>query len=705
MNNSDYGETSNTSQPMVSFTPMPMVSFKPTPMVTFLPTSSVDTDCNDKHNISSLHNKKNVKALLPPEQLLTTANVNELKENIKPDNQDIVDVDSERKESIIQQIQKSNKKQEIMVQEAQERVLAKASSLPIVQATIENTSYTYDGKYLYFDDEPVCNFSIILLEEIVVINANSLKRFSKYKVRIIVNMDMFDSTVMGEMLDQFNWVKKLTSGKAFIKDNDSYKLYIHYLLSSPINKSRFEFDRSGWIPINKKYYYVTDKGPLGLNRPDITTNDKKEFNYNPDKIRSNDVYRSILELMTGMCKNSEISVLLELFTHLGVMTTPFDQAGYPPKFVMGLIGETNSRKTSMAIALTQIFNRDKVHHPEISFFSTTGGIETRLQTYSDAILLVDDFIPANTARQQYDNINKLEFLVRAYGDHVSKVRMTDFGKSGLQESYPIRGCCLITGEYIEGICSSMTRMILLNIDKHQVNNQLLTYHQKNYNILTTHFYDFLSYIAENYNETIEFIQNRMQALRNLAATYFCTPRFAESYSHLQTMSEIFLGYGLKRGFITSNEYDYYICHFEHCIHKAISENDHEVIKKNVEIMFLLALKSSIDNGKLECITYNDPILRDRNYAYSDKDYIYIKLETAFMLAKNYWSSYGKYLPITTEDQLLQYLIPLGLILRKREGNNVRNTHKLPNRKKGDNTRYLYIIKSVMDEKLTDVLTL
>lgn len=73
-----------------------------------------------------------------------------------------------------------------------------------------------------------------------------------------------------------------------------------------------------------------------------------------------------------------------------------------------------------------------------------------------------------------------------------------------------------------------------------------------------------------------------------------------------------------------------------------------------------------------------------------------------MISKKYWTSYGKYLPITTEDQLLQFLIPLGVIVERLEGDKLRHTLKLPKRKAGDNTRYLHIIKSAMNEKLANV---
>ncbi|GAA4654476.1 hypothetical protein GCM10023142_16140 [Anaerocolumna aminovalerica] len=82
--------------------------------------------------------------------------------------------------------------------------------------------------------------------------------------------------------------------------------------------------------------------------------------------------------------------MLDLFIHLGVLTTLYNVAGLPLQFALGLIGETNSRKTSIAMSMTQIFNCNLSHTAEKNFTATKCGIEARLEKYSDVVLLVDD---------------------------------------------------------------------------------------------------------------------------------------------------------------------------------------------------------------------------------------------------------------------------------------------------------------------------
>lgn len=689
--------------PLVVFDPEPepMVVFHPTPLVMF--EDNLRCDYSDKKVLSSISisagalEEKDITASSNKTTIQPTQSSLEKSRIVNPDGS----VDD--KNSTSANLKEVIAKQAAAVKIAQHKIDEKAKALSDVKASIENTSFIYDGLYLMLGEAVVSNFTITIQEEIIMVNANSSKSFSKYKAKVTVGTNIFEDIIPGEEFDQFSWVKRVSSGKAFLLgDSADYKLYIQYLISSSKAKKTYLYDRSGWVPLYNKHYYVTSTGPIGMKGTSITTADGKTFDYESELIGKEEVYRHILNLMMNMCMDSEKSIVLELFTHLGVLTTPFEQAGFPPKFVMGLIGETNSRKTSMAIAVTQLFNRNSSQSPELSFSSTIGGIETMLQTYSDAVLLVDDLMPANTARQQYDNINKLEFLVRAYGDRVSKKRMTDFNRTGLQDSYPIRGTCLVTGEYAEGVTSSMTRMVIIYLDRKQVNNELLSFHQSNHKLLPTHFYDFLSYISGSYDDTIQYIRKRIPTLRLQARNYFNTPRFAESYSHLLTVSEIFLHYGLQRGFISTEEFNLYSQLFEEAIRKVIGNNDYDVAKKNIGVMFLIALKAYIDNGTLKCLGLDDAKVPGSDYVLVDDDHIYIKLNDAFLLSKKYWTSYGKYLPITTEDQLIQFLIPLGVIAERLEGDKLRHTLKLPRRKAGDNTRYLYIIKSAMNEKLANV---
>lgn len=585
---------------------------------------------------------------------------------------------------------------------AQQRVKEKAKALSATQTSIENTSFCYDGTYLMLDNDYICNFTIIIEEEIRLIDANSSQYFSRYKTKVTVNNNVFETTVNGVEFDQYLWVKKLTSGKAFIiGETSDYRSYIHYLISTSKAPITYRYNRSGWVIRNEKNYYITSAGPIGVKNNNITTTDGKVFNFIPEQIGKKEIFQCILELMLYICKDNEKSIVLELFTHLGVLTTLFEESGFPPKFVMGLIGETNSRKTSLAIAVTQLFNRDTLHTPELSFSSTIGGIETMLQTYSDAVLLVDDLMPTNTKSQQNDINNKLEFLVRAYGDRVSKRRMTDFSNNNAKSSYPIRGTCLITGEYVEGVTSSMTRMVNIYLDKKQVNNDILSFHQQNPNILSTHFYDFISYITDTYHETVQYIEQRIPALRLENSPYFNTSRYAESFAHLQTVSELFINYGVQRGFINNDESNYYLLIFEKAIRKVIKENDSDVSNKNIGIMFLVALNSALEDSSLKCFNLNEPRNSEKDFVLYDDYYIYIKPDLAFLVAKKYWSIYDRYLPITSSGQLIQYLLSLGVIVEKTEGNKKRHTLKLPKRKADDNTRYIYIIKSIMYEKLAE----
>ena len=259
----------------------------------------------------------------------------------------------------------------------------------------------------------------------------------------------------------------------------------------------------------------------------------------------------------------------------------------------------------------------------------------------------------------------------------------------------------MTGEFIDGIQSSMTRMITLNIDKNQVNNDILSYYQNNYKILPTHIYDFLDYIRCNYNNTVKYIKQRIPEIRKQASTYFHIPRYAKTFAQFVCVAEIFLSYALYHRFISDLEYTSYCKEFTDSIHRVILKNDFNVIVKNPATMFLMALQSSIDNGKIMCRPLSDAKQNMADCIYISDDFMYIKPDTALILAKMYWRDLDIHFPATSTDSLTQHLVSKEVIRREYEGTALRASLKLPGRSKNDNRRFYKIILSKMNEMLTE----
>ena len=126
---------------------------------------------------------------------------------------------------------------------------------------------------------------------------------------------------------------------------------------------------------------------------------------------------------------------------------------------------TNSRKTSLVLALAKIFGRNNLVADAEFATATNCGIEKVLGTYHDAPVIVDDFKPGATPMQQKALDGKLDELLRFYGNRVTKKRMTDFMPAGSKKYFPISGGCIITMEIVNGVQSSLSRMFLVELKR------------------------------------------------------------------------------------------------------------------------------------------------------------------------------------------------------------------------------------------------
>lgn len=215
-----------------------------------------------------------------------------------------------------------------------------------------------------------------------------------------------------------------------------------------------------------------------------------------------------------------------------------------------MIGITGSRKTSMCTAMAQLFNRERLK-VDAEFTSTACGIEQTLSKYGDAIVINDDFIVGETATEQVQTARKLQTLVRLCGNRGSKERMSFYLQDNKKTFFPIKGCCLLTGEQITGITSSISRMFITNIERDDVQNDLLAFYQENKWILPTYAYDFLQWCCYNYDKILEFIKSNYDKIRKLVKLKH--PRYAEMYATFCIVVEVFWWYACERWSLTLND--------------------------------------------------------------------------------------------------------------------------------------------------------
>ena len=392
--------------------------------------------------------------------------------------------------------------------------------------------------------------------------------------------------------------------------------------------------------------------------------------------------------MMEICGNLATSTELMLFTHAGVMTTLFELAGYPINFVMGVIGVTNSRKTSMALAITKIFDRERMV-VDAEFTATACGIEKTLGTYKDGVVIIDDFKPGVNRAQQYMLDQKLDQLVRYYGNRIAKKRMNDYQPDAEKKYFPINGVCVMTMEVVTGVTSSLSRMFLTEIGIDDVNNKKLSFYQQNAWILPTHIYDFLGWVTQHFEEAVVYISNAFPQFRD--SKTFEMPRYCEMYATIMTTTMITTRYASERRFWGKQESDNFIKLVEQIVTNELYSMALRIKSHDKGRVMIMALNDALISGKLSPVVLTSETAPKRFECYQNEEILFIQTRRLSQVVNQYCKEFGQSCEIINEDEAISLLQRLQ-VLEVAEQNGKRiSSRKLPVQR-GNALRYLYINK-------------
>lgn len=358
-------------------------------------------------------------------------------------------------------------------------VLPEADSTQI----ISDVGHTY--AYVNSEYKEMGNFLIRITEELrritEVVNAENRVESQQeqlfWKVDIQSKNHRYSAEIENNKIFSISsWIRNVTEGRCFV-EKGSQKLWDKYL-QDMIEDERFKkiiiYEAPGWKKCGKKWMFVTSEGVIG--HPKLLIFSKKGFSFMKQCPRKSEyeVINEFLGIRQIIAKKPENAVVLQHFAMIAVMTRIFQETDCPIKFSVTVVGKTNSRKTSSALIFTRLYNRKKGMVPEINFTSTEVAIYEAMSKYADAVLMVDDLTPPENAANAREQMKKAELIVRSYGDRVPRRRSKVYAKDkGVEEFSPILGVCLMTGEIWGGCKSSQSRVIKLEFDDDDVDNNVL----------------------------------------------------------------------------------------------------------------------------------------------------------------------------------------------------------------------------------------
>lgn len=310
--------------------------------------------------------------------------------------------------------------------------------------------------------------------------------------------------------------------------------------------------------------------------------------------------------------------------------------------------------------------------------------------YADAILIIDDLMPATNKNRQNQVDDKFDNISRASGDRTTKKRMTDFSPNSTKTEYPVRGCCAITGEQVHGVQSAESRTVVVKLQKNDVINEKLRFFQDNYQLLPTHLVDFIEFVAVHYDYIISFIHEKLPFYRQMLTVK--TPRLAEAFAVLMVTKDILFAYIRERGFMNESDLSMLNEHLFESVKTVILSNDRENAIKDPGLLCLTALSDAITTKTAHVV--NRHLYREKDdVILEDETCFFVRTETMYLIAKNFCAKYDTPIALVNPKAVIPALEPTGVLDFTKE-----RSRKLPDNS-FDSRRYLYIKKDVMKQIL------
>lgn len=403
-------------------------------------------------------------------------------------------------------------------------ILSNASGLPKNHFVFSNGLLFYDGvpktnfylkidaiEYIY-DNESYCVDRRISLTAFVFENGSEIP----HKLTSIARERLEDASI----IDKIPFAHHFCEKRAEL--SDFFYKYVNVVINSfrgPVYKV---FARPGWR--RELPDYITSDGAIA--HPELSV--RSDGNFHISDQFSGTLYTEYIRMCATIKAAGKMQVILG-YVLANFLHSVFEDAGFPIKHALFIVGPRGCKKTSIAQCFTQL--GDDRRTIRFNFQATESGIMFHLQHYADRVMLIDDLAPSMDMTDKRRKEKMLESILRLCGDSGERVVNTAFMKSGADQiDYKVRGGIVITGEYFYGTGSesSIARAVVVSLEKDSVDDALLSYYQNKPQIFESLIFRFLKFVGSNYCLIISIIRSEMEKCRRSANDFhFSNARYVD----------------------------------------------------------------------------------------------------------------------------------------------------------------------------------
>lgn len=424
----------------------------------------------------------------------------------------------------------------------------------------------------------ISNFTISSISKTIVIDANEEKsientfEFGNLDNKYKLVLPLKETLNLGPHIEQaypdcMIFVEQGRNAKEIFRRVVS-KLYSK--MASRRTSTIYSF--SGWSPLTEGCRIYLHGG-----RPDCRTEVKL-----PPENSATDV--EMIKKAMEISRVAEKSIIRPLVCYQieSFLSAPFEDAGFPNRHSLMMVGPTGSGKTSLARVIFAPFQPKRIH----SFRDTSASFRISVENARDNIFLLDDFLQEGHRSKITEMKEKLWSLVRAYSDSTFGAKYKN-SKENFETK--VRGGCVITAE--EEPTSEMESASLryIKVQFHEINWNFLTDYQTNPEIFSVFYASVIRFIESHYSDIVSFLKREFPLARAEYSKRLKKNRMADTAADLYLSSRVLSAFLKENGIWTEETANDWEAESKEIFARLVEENEKSSRARKPVTRFLMAL--------------------------------------------------------------------------------------------------------------------
>jgi hypothetical protein len=319
----------------------------------------------------------------------------------------------------------------------------------------------------------LCNFIAEIDEEITKTDGINYQKFFRISGRLETGQPLTEIDIPAENFEKMDWLTPSWGAAAYISVGTKHKEHVVTAIKTLSKPTKVEVaTHTGWIGNGKNFGFLSASGVI--NKDGLDKSVRADLNgvlgdYSlPDPNLKHDYdLNDVLNLISNVLNNN--MGLIPLGGAFRAVLSHFS----PAKVSIYLQGTTGTFKSALAGCYQSFFGKkfNNFHFPE-NWTSTGNAIEKKAFLSKDVLFVVDDFVARGTQVDVSRLHQSAERVLRAQGNQSGRDRLTS--QAEVKGAFHPRGLILATGEDTPNGHSLQARMILISIEKGQVDTSILS---------------------------------------------------------------------------------------------------------------------------------------------------------------------------------------------------------------------------------------